>query len=87
VPGSHNFRCDDCGAEVSGTSDDIIAAYKQHQELHSSPAKKAALAKRNSTIEQVNADYAATTSAAELARTKGLKAAQQDYDDAIADEA
>ncbi len=84
---SHQFRCDDCGDELNGDSDEIIAEYNRHVILHTSPAKRAALDELKATTEQVNRDYAAATSQAELARNQGLARANLKYQTAIADEA
>jgi hypothetical protein len=81
---THHFRCDTCGATVDSDSDGIIRAYNEHQVLHSTPSARAALAAYNSTVAAVTDAYAKATTAAELARTQGLKQAKLDYDNAIA---
>ena len=84
---SHRFICDDCHEEVTGDSDEIIAAYKKHVEMHTSPEKRAALDELNATTDQVNRDYAAASSKAELDRNQGLARAKLKYQTAIASEA
>jgi hypothetical protein len=83
---THHFRCDQCGATVDSDSDGIIKAYNEHQVLHSTPTARAALKAFNDAVAAVTDAYAKATTAAELARTQGLKQAKQDYDNAMAAE-